>query len=95
MAGLPWYSLVGIVALHTWTPLLAKHFFGPGFAGINCSHTFGLGLRRVVAGPDGICWLIPDHVSGLLMSREALRLNQPRFYLCSHHLENACAIVDV
>lgn len=69
--------------------------FDSGSTGRNCSHTFGLRLRFVAAGPDGICWLSPDHVSGLSMSHEALRLSQPRFYLFCHHLKKACAIVDV
>ena len=63
--------------------------FDSGSPGRNCSHTFGLSLRFVAAGPDGICWLSPDHVSGLSMSREALRLSQPRFYLFCHHLKES------
>src|ERR1700722_11938487 len=84
------------VALHTWTPILANPLvFDSGTPGRNCSNTFGLRLRLVAAGPDGICWLSPDHVSGLSMSLEALRLSQPRFYLFCHHLRKACAIVQL
>ena len=36
-------------------PLYAKRFFSVWFTGIDCSHTFGLCMRREVAGPDGMC----------------------------------------
>lgn len=75
-------------------PSCQAFFHDRGFPGISCSHTFGLRVRFVTAGPDGICRLSPDHVSGLSMSHEALRLIQPRFYLFRHHRETACAIVD-
>ena len=52
-------------------------------------------LRLKVAGPDGISWLMPDHLDGPLMSRGLLRLNQPRSNLFRHHFENACAIRGV
>jgi hypothetical protein len=35
-------------------------------------------MRPKVAGPDGICWLTPDHLLELLKSRGFLRLSQPR-----------------
>jgi iron complex outermembrane receptor protein len=45
-----------------------------------------------VAGPDGICWLTPDHFCGLSKSRAVIRLSQPWSYLWCHHFKNACAI---
>jgi hypothetical protein len=69
--------------------------FGSGFQVGNCSHTFGLIVQCKAAGPDGMSWLTPNHLDGLLMSYERIRLNQPRFYLCGHHFENACAIGGV
>ena len=70
------------VYLHTWTPPHCQAFFCVlGVTGGTCSHTSGLGLQREAAGPDGICWSTPNHYSGLLMSREDLRLIRPRFDL--------------
>lgn len=65
---------------YTWTPPFAKRRFRIRFAGRDCSHTSGLCLRRVVAGPDGISWSAPDHFSGLKKSRAIDRLSQPRSY---------------
>jgi len=62
-------------------PLHAKRFFSFGFTGVDCSHTSGLRVRREVAGPDGICWLTPDHFCGLLKSPDGMRLGQPWSYL--------------
>ena len=70
-------------------------FFGFGFAGRDCSHTFGLDGRHIVAGPDEICWLMPNHLYGPSMSHALTRLNQPRSDLLCHHLEKACAIRGV
>jgi hypothetical protein len=59
-------------------PFDAKRFFRFWFTGRDCCHTSGLCVRHEVAGPDGICWLTPDHVCELLKSHENFRLSQPR-----------------
>ena len=61
-------------------------------AGRDCSHTFGLGERRLAAGPDGMSWLTPDQIGGLSRSLEPGRIRQPRSDLFCHHFEDACAI---
>src|ERR1039458_5860196 len=41
---------------HTWTPpFMPSDSFLFWITGIDCCHTFGLFVRREVAGPDGIC----------------------------------------
>jgi hypothetical protein len=87
--------LFGRWKMHTWTPPYAKPLLRFWIPGRDCSHTFGLGERRLAAGPDGIRWLTPNQICGLLMSIEPGRIRQPRSDLVCHHLEDACAISGV
>jgi hypothetical protein len=73
-------------------PPVASVFSALVEAGRDCSHTFGLGERRLAAGPDGMSWLTPDQIGGLLRSLEPGRIRQPRSDLFCHHFEDACAI---
>ena len=59
-------------------PRLPSVFSASAEAGRDCSHTFGLGERRLAAGPDGMSWLTPDQIGGLLRSLEPGRIRQPR-----------------
>src|SRR5258706_9817975 len=65
-------------------PPLPSAFSVPVEAGRDCSHTFGLGERRLAAGPDGISWLTPDQIGGLLTSLEPGRIRQPWSDLFCH-----------
>jgi hypothetical protein len=37
-------------------------------------------VRLVVAGPNGMCWLIPDHSGGFFKFLDHFRLDQPWAY---------------
>jgi hypothetical protein len=59
-------------------PTMPSTLSGSGITGRDCSHTSGLSMRRLAAGPDGICWSTPDHIRGLAKSRGGVRLSRPR-----------------
>ena len=57
-------------------------------------HPASLMRHFAAAGPDGIRWLMPDRLCGLLVPQTFAGWINPGFTCCAITLENACAIVD-